>query len=67
LIESDDSAVGTHFKVVHQGDGQFHWELVNPHGTAVHRSIGTFETEDEAAADAEYARRVISSAPIKRS
>ena len=67
MIESDDSLVGTHFKVVHQGDGRFHWELVNPHGTPVHRSMGTFATEDEAAANAEYARRVISSSPIKRS
>ncbi len=64
---SDESAVRPHFKVVRQRDGRFHWELVNPHGTAAHRSMATFATEDEAAANAEYARRVISSAPIERS
>ena len=67
LIESDDAAVVPHFKVVHQSDGRFHWELINPHGTPAARSMGTFATEDEAVANAEYARGLISSAPIKRS
>jgi hypothetical protein len=66
LIDSEDSAVRPHFNVVHQTDGRFHWELVNPHGTPALRSMVTFATEDEAAANAEYARRVISSAPIER-
>jgi hypothetical protein len=67
LIESDDADVVPHFKVVGQSDGRFHWELINPHGTPAARSMGTFATEDEAVANAEYARRLISSAPIKRS
>jgi hypothetical protein len=66
LIESDDAAVRPHFKVVHQRDGRFHWDLINPHGTATARSMATFATEDEAAANAEYARRLISRASIKR-
>ena len=66
MIESDDSAVRPHFKVVHQKDGRFHWELINPHGTPATRSMETFATEDEAAANAEYARRLISSAQIER-
>jgi len=56
-----------HFKIVHEHDGRFHWELVNPHGTAMGRSMGTFETEDEAVANAEYARGLIARAPIRRS
>jgi hypothetical protein len=67
LIESDHSAVSPRFKVVHQSDGRFHWELINPHGTPAARSMETFATEDEAAGNAEYARRLISHAPIKRS
>ena len=67
MIESDDAAVVPHFKVVHQSDGRFHWELINPHGTPAARSMATFATEDETVANAEYARRLISSAPIKRS
>jgi uncharacterized protein YegP (UPF0339 family) len=67
LIESDDLAVGPHFKIVRQRDGQFHWELINPHGTTAARSMETFATEDEAAANAEYAQRLISRAPIVRS
>ena len=66
MIESDDAAVDPHFKVIHGRDGRFHWELINPHGTAAARSIETFATEEEAAANAEYARRLISRAPIKR-
>jgi hypothetical protein len=67
LIESDDSAVSPHFKVVRQRDGRFHWELINPHGTPAARSMETFATEEEAVANAEYARRLISSAPVERS
>jgi len=67
LIKSDDFAVSPHFEVVHQSDGRFHWELINPHGTPAARSMETFATEGEAAANAEYARRLISSAPIERS
>lgn len=66
MIESDDSAVSPHFKVVRRSDGRFHWELINPHGTPAARSMDTFATEDEAAANAEYARQLIGSAPIKR-
>jgi hypothetical protein len=66
LIESDDGTVDPHFKVVHQRDGRFHWELINPHGTPAARSMETFATEDEAAANAEYVRQLISRAPIKR-
>jgi hypothetical protein len=65
-MRSDDWAVDPHFKVVRQTDGRFHWELINPHGTPAARSMGTFATEDEAAANAEYARGLISGAPIKR-
>jgi hypothetical protein len=66
LIEGDEAAVGPHFKVVAQRDGRFHWELINPHGTPAARSMETFATEDEAAANAEYAQRLISRAPIER-
>jgi hypothetical protein len=67
LIESDDHlAVRPHFKIVRQRDGRFHWELINPQATTAARSIGTFATEDEAAANAEYAQRLISRAPIER-
>ena len=67
LIESDDAAILLRFKVVRRHDGQFHWELINPHGTPAARSMETFATEDEAFANAEYARRLISRAPIVRS
>jgi hypothetical protein len=67
LTESDHLAVSPHFTIVHQSDGRFHWELINPHGTPAARSMDTFATEDEAAANAEYARQLISSAPIERS
>jgi hypothetical protein len=66
LIEGDEAAVRPHFKVVAQRDGRFHWELVNPHGTSAARSMETFATEEEAAANAEYAQRLISRAPIER-
>jgi hypothetical protein len=65
LSESDDAAVSPHFKVVRQTDGRFHWELINPHGTPAARSMESFATEDEAAANAEYARRLIGHAPIE--
>jgi len=67
LTRSDDWAVDPHFKLVHQNDGRFHWQLINPHGTPAARSMDTFATEDEAAANAEYARGLISTAPIERS
>jgi hypothetical protein len=66
LIDNDDPAVRPHFKVVRQSDGRFHWELINPYGTSAARSIDTFDTEDEAVADAEYAQRLISRAAIER-
>ena len=66
LIESDDLAVRPHFKIVRQRDGRFHWELINPHATTAARSMETFATEDEAVANAEYAQRLISRAPIER-
>jgi hypothetical protein len=54
MTESDDAPGGLpHFKVVHQTDGRFCWELVNPHGTPTARSMQAFATEDEAVADAE--------------
>jgi hypothetical protein len=67
FIENDDSAVRPHFKIVRQRDGRFHWELINPHATTAARSMETFATEDEAAANAEYAQRLISRARIVRS
>lgn len=67
-MESDNAVRGVaHFQVVHQADGRFHWELINPHGTPTTRSLETFATENEALANAEYVRRLISGAPIKRS
>jgi len=66
-MDSDHAAAGVaHFKVVPATDGQFHWELINPHGTPMFRSIENFDTEDEAFASAEYARQVIAQAPIAR-
>jgi hypothetical protein len=67
-MDSDDAARGgVHFKVIHQADGRFYWQLVNPHGTPMGRSMATFDTEEEAFANAEYARRVISQAPVRHS
>jgi hypothetical protein len=67
-MDSDDAARGVaHFKVIHQADGRFHWELINPHGTSMGRSMETFDSEDEAFANAEFVRRLISQAPITRS
>jgi hypothetical protein len=67
MVESGDTAVDAHFKVVRQPDGRFHWVLINPHGTPAARSMATFGTEDEAVANAEYAQRLISRAAIQRS
>jgi hypothetical protein len=67
VSETDDSALLPHFKVFRHSDGRFGWELINPHGTPAARSMETFATEDEAAANAEYARGLISRAPIDRS
>ena len=67
MTESDDGARGVaHFQVVHQLDGRYHWEMINPHGTPAMRSMETFATEDEAVANAEYVRQLISGAPVKR-
>jgi len=66
MTESDGAAgVLPHFKIVHRTDGRFHWELINPHGTPAAQSMKTFSTEDEAVANAEYARRLISRAHIE--
>ena len=68
MTESDSAARGVaHFQVVHQTDGRFHWALINPHGTPAARSMETFVTENEAVANAEHVRRLISGAPIRRS
>jgi len=65
---SDDAARGVaRCMVIHQADGRFHWELINPHGTPMGRSMGTFDSEEEAFTNAEYARRLISQAPVTRS
>jgi hypothetical protein len=67
VTENDDAARGiAHFQVVHQPDGGFRWDLINPHGTPAMRSIETFATEDDAVANAEHVRRLISGAPVKR-
>jgi hypothetical protein len=67
-MDSDDAARGVaRFMVIHQADGRFHWELVNPHGTSMGRSMTTFDTEEEAFTNAEYAREVISQAPVRHS
>ena len=67
MTESDDAARGVaHFQVVQQLDGRYHWEMINPHGTPATRSMETFATEDEAVANAEYVRQLISGAPVKR-
>jgi uncharacterized protein YegP (UPF0339 family) len=68
LAEDDDVArrLG-HFHLVHQSDGRFHWELVNPRGTPTARSMEDYATEAEAADGAEQARRLIAGAPISRS
>jgi hypothetical protein len=68
VIDSDETGHGLLcFKVVHQSDGRFHWHLINPHGTPVVRSMGSFATEEEAFANAEYAKELISRAPVTRS
>jgi hypothetical protein len=67
-MDNDDEAARgvAHFQVTRQPDGRFHWKLINPRGTPMGRSVETFETEDEALANAELARRLISQAPIRR-
>lgn len=66
LSEAYDATGSAQFKVVHRTDGRFHWELMNPHGTPTARSLDSFDTEDEAFADAELARRSIGDARIMR-
>ena len=67
-MEDDKAARGVaHFQVVQELGGRFHWVLINPHGTPALRSVETFDTEDEAAANAEYVQRLISGATIRRS
>ena len=67
MTESDDATlVLPHFKVVRRTDGRFYWELINPHGTPAARSMDDFSTEDEAVANAEYARQLIHRASIER-
>jgi hypothetical protein len=62
-VGSDDAARGVvRFEVIQQADGRFHWELVNPHGTPMGRSMAAFDTEDEAFANAP--RRLIGQAPV---
>lgn len=65
MVEGDNAVIGR-FKIRRDVDGRFYWEVINPHGTPAMRSMGTFDTEDEAAANAEYARLLISQAPIER-
>ena len=67
-VTDDAAAAGVaHFQIVAQGDGRFHWQLVNPHGTPAARSMDSYATEDEAVAAAELAQRLIGKAPIRRS
>jgi len=67
-MAGDDPARGvTHFKIVQGHEARFHWELINPHGTPMGRAMESFDTEDEAIANAVYAQRLISQAPITRS
>lgn len=68
MSAGNEAATGIqHFQIVHQPDGRFSWELINPYGTPAARSMQTFATEDEAVANAEYARSLISEAPVRRS
>jgi hypothetical protein len=64
----DEPSLGSaHFKVAQRPDGRFHWQLINPNGTPAAQSMETFDTEDDAFANAEYARGLIGRAPITRS
>jgi len=68
LTKTDDAGAGlAHFQIVRQGDGRYHWQLLNPHGTPAARSMESYGTEDEAFAAARHAQQLISNAPIKRS
>jgi uncharacterized protein YegP (UPF0339 family) len=68
LIEDDDRSAGAaHFQIIHESNGRYHWQLINPHGTPAARSMESYDTEDDAVAAAEQARRVIGQAPVKRS
>lgn len=65
--EADEVGV-SHFRIVHETQGgRFHWELINPHGTAMGRSMETFDSADEAEANAKHVRQLIAQAPITRS
>ena len=68
MLEGDEVQRGVaHFKIVHANDGRYHWQLINPHGTPAARSMDSYASQDEAVAAAEQARRLISTAPIRRS
>ena len=68
MTKSDETSAGVaHFQIVRQGDGRYHWQLINPRGTAAARSIESYATEDEAFAAARHAQQLISKAPIKHS
>jgi uncharacterized protein YegP (UPF0339 family) len=66
VTKSDDLPGAAHFQIVREREGLYHWQLINPHGTPVARSMESYATEDEAFAAAELARRLIGQAPIKR-
>lgn len=55
------------FQIVHQIDGRYYWELIDPDGTPAARSTDSYASEDEAVAAAERAQRVISQARVVRS
>jgi hypothetical protein len=64
--DADDAIGVAHFKIVKESNRRFHWELFNPHGTPLGRAMESFDTEEEAVANAELARRLIGHVPIKR-
>ncbi len=51
------------FQIVWQHNA-YYWELMNPSGTPVARSSGTFATEKAATDAARHAQATISNAPI---
>ena len=66
-MTDDAAAIGlAHFKVVQELGGKFHWELINPNGTPMGRGVQSFDTEEEAFANAELVRRLIAHVPITR-